>query len=165
MNADEAHRIAADLLYREALYLDERRWDEWLALYDAHPEFWVPAWRTDDTPTADPSSEVSLLYIATHMELAERVARVRSGKSAASTPLPRTAHIVSNVLAEPDAEAIIARSIITTQIFNIPRREQYFSFTRCEHRLVRVDDAWRIKRKKMLLVNDYIPTLMDFYTI
>ncbi len=165
MTGDEAHRIAAELLYREALFLDERRWDEWLALYDAHPEFWVPAWRTDDTPTADTSTEVSLLYIASHLELAERIARVRSGKSAASSSLPRTAHIVSNVLAEMEGDAIVARSVITTQIFNIPRREQHIAITRCEHRLAAVGDGWRIKRKKMLLLNDYIPTMMDFYTI
>ena len=39
-----------DLLYREAAYLDERRWAEWLELYTADAEFWVPAWDEDDNP-------------------------------------------------------------------------------------------------------------------
>jgi len=33
------------VIHREALYLDERRWDDWLALYHDDAEFWVPAWR------------------------------------------------------------------------------------------------------------------------
>ena len=30
-------------LYREARYLDDRDWDNWLALYDEKCTFWVPA--------------------------------------------------------------------------------------------------------------------------
>ncbi len=95
---NDATETAADLLYREALALDERRWDDWLALYDEAAEFWVPAWKSEDQPTDDPSSEVSLVYAARRSELEDRVWRVRSGQSIASSPLPRTAHIVTNVL-------------------------------------------------------------------
>jgi len=165
--AAELTEIATDLLYREALYLDERRWDEWLALYDSPLEFWVPAWKSEDEPTRDPESEVSLLYLTTHLELEERVARVRSGRSAASTPLPRTAHAVANILVEPDAEAdaLAVRSIATTHIYNVKRREPYLVFARNQYLLVETATEWRIRRKKVLLLNDYIPTMMDFYTI
>jgi len=165
--APELTEIATDLLYREALYLDERRWDEWLALYDSPLEFWVPAWKSEDEPTSDPESEVSLLYLTTHLELEERVARVRSGRSAASTPLPRTAHAVTNVLVEPDAEsdALVVRSVATTHIYNVKRREPYLVFARNQYLLVETATEWRIRRKKVLLLNDYIPTMMDFYTI
>lgn len=167
MTSEEAQRIAADVLYREALYLDERRWDEWLALYDEAPEFWVPAWKTEDEPTADPNSEVSFLYVSTHLELEERVARVRSGKSIASTPLPRTAHAVTNIMAEPGAsgDELQVRCVTTTQIYTVNRREQHFVSARCTYQLIRAGAAWRIRRKKLLLLNDYIPTMLDFYTI
>jgi len=102
---ERSDETAADLLYREALYLDERRWDDWLALYDEAAEFWVPAWKSEDQPTDDPSSEVSLVYAARRSELEDRVWRVRSGQSIASTPLPRTAHIVTNVLDGPTPAA------------------------------------------------------------
>jgi 3-phenylpropionate/cinnamic acid dioxygenase small subunit len=159
--------IASDLLYREALYLDEKRWDEWLGLFTDPVEFWVPAWKSEGEPTSDPSTEVSLLYMSTHLELAERVARVRSGKSNASTPLPRTAHAVTNILAEPDAngEALTARCVTTTHIYNVKRREAQLVFARGLYGLVRRDGEWRIRRKKLLLLNDYIPTMLDFYTI
>jgi 3-phenylpropionate/cinnamic acid dioxygenase small subunit len=166
MTNDEAQRIATDILYREALYLDEKRWDEWLALYDTQIEFWVPAWKSEDQPTSDPETEVSLLYMTARRELEERVARVRSGRSAASAVMPRTAHAITNVLVEEASDVAIAvRAVATTQIYNVKRREAHSVFGRCEYRLVRVGDAWRIARKKVILLNDFIPTMMDFYTI
>jgi 3-phenylpropionate/cinnamic acid dioxygenase small subunit len=38
-------------------------------------------------------------------------------------------------------------------------------FGRYEHGLRRVDGDWRIARKKILLLNDTIPTVVDFYSI
>ena len=49
MSALSVETIAAaqELLFREALCLDTRRWDDWLALYDEDATFWMPAW-TDE---------------------------------------------------------------------------------------------------------------------
>ncbi len=163
----EPDRIAAEILYREALYLDERHWDEWLALFEERTEFWVPAWKSDDKPTEDPSSEVSLLYLTARRELEERVARVRSGKSIASTPLPRTAHCVTNIIAQADAkdDTLHVRCNTTTHIYNVKRREAHLVFARVAYTLARTHSTWRIRSKKLLLLNDYIPTMLDFYTI
>ncbi len=166
MNTEEAQRIAADILYREALYLDEKRWDDWLALYDTKIEFWVPAWKSEDQPTADPETEVSLLYMTARRELEERVARVRSGRSAASAVMPRTAHAITNILVEDASDdAIAVRAVATTHVYNVKRREMHSVFGRCEYRFIDVDGGWRIARKKVILLNDFIPTMMDFYTI
>ena len=54
---DQAQR----LLFDEAAALDQRRWDDWLALYTPDCEFWVPAWKSEDAPTGDPGAEVSLV--------------------------------------------------------------------------------------------------------
>jgi 3-phenylpropionate/cinnamic acid dioxygenase small subunit len=163
---NEATDTAAELLYREALYLDERRWDDWLALYDEAAEFWVPAWKSEDQPTDDPSREVSLVYAARRSELEDRVWRVRSGQSIASMPLPRTAHIVTNVLGHAGAGGEIeASSIWTVHVFNVKRREEHLFFARCEHRLTHAGGDWRIKRRKAILLNDTLPTMLDFYTI
>jgi 3-phenylpropionate/cinnamic acid dioxygenase small subunit len=99
--------------------------------------------------------------------LAERVARVRSGKSNASTPLPRTAHAVTNILAEfvPNSDELIARCVTTTHIYNVKRREPQLVFARCVYGLLWHSKEWKIRRKKLLLLNDYIPTMLDFYTI
>ena len=33
-----------DCLLEEAACLDERRWDDWLAMYEDDCLFWLPAW-------------------------------------------------------------------------------------------------------------------------
>jgi 3-phenylpropionate/cinnamic acid dioxygenase small subunit len=159
--------MAAELLYREAHFLDERRWDDWLALYHEQAEFWVPAWKDEDEATSDPENEISLIYISSRVQLEERISRVRSGRSAASSPLPRTAHVVSNVMVEPDEPdgTLTVRSIATAHNFDVKRREQHVFFSRCEHRLQRDDGEWRIRQKKLVLLNDYIPMVVDFYSI
>ena len=43
---------AQEFLYREARYLDDKRWNDWLELYAADAEFWMPAWDDDDKLTA-----------------------------------------------------------------------------------------------------------------
>lgn len=163
MNA--ATEAATELLYREALALDERRWDDWLALYDEAAEFWVPAWKSEDQPTDDPANEISLVYASRRSELEDRVWRVRSGQSIASVPLPRTAHIVTNVLGQDADGGIAASSLWTTHVFNVKRREGHLFFARCEHRLIRAGSDWRIRRRKAILLNDTLPTMLDFYTI
>jgi 3-phenylpropionate/cinnamic acid dioxygenase small subunit len=167
MNASEALAAATDVIYREALALDERRWDDWLALFREDAEFWVPSWKNEDEPTADPDSEISLIYISARVQLEERVARVKSGRSAASTPMPRTAHAISNVLVEPGANDVelTARAVSVTHIFDVRRREPHLLFGRAEYRLLRDAGAWRIRRKKIVLLNDYLSTIVDFYTV
>ena len=157
---------ARELVWREAAALDERRWDDWLALYDEAAVFWVPAWKSEDTPTEDPDTEISLIYIASRTQLEERVARIRSGRSAASSPMPRTAHALSNVLVEPvEGDALRVRSVATTHLFDLRRRESHLFFSCVEHLLAKDAGGLRIRRKKVVLLNDYLPTAIDFYTV
>ena len=164
MNGADALTAAAELIFREALCLDERRWDDWLALYDEKAEFWVPAWKSEHEPTSDPESEIALIYATSRVALEERVARVRSGRSAASSPLPRTAHALSNLLVVP-GEGLTVSSVATTHIYDTRRRESHVYFGRCEHRLVDANGGLRIRRKKIVLLNDYLATAIDFYTV
>jgi len=159
--------IATDLLYREALYLDERRWEDWLALYHPDAVFWVPAWKNESSYTADPENEISLIYIASRAQLEERVSRVKSGRSAASVVMPRTAHAITNIMVQPggNSGALTVSSVTTTHIFDVKRRESQMFFGRYEHRLVQMDGAWRIRRKKIVILNDTIPTVVDFYSV
>ncbi len=167
MTDQDALRIATDVLYREALYLDERRWDDWLDLYHADAEFWVPMWKSEHEFTDNPSREVSLIYIASRDRLEERVKRVRSNRSAASMPLPRTAHTLSNIVCDPESKAdrIGVRAIATTQVFDVKRRETSTFYSRAEYHLVPIESVWRIRKKKLVLLNDYIQTAVDFYCL
>lgn len=157
--------FAAQVLYEEARRLDEQRFEDWLAMYAPEAVYWVPAWTDEGRPTADPETELSLVH-CTREQLAERVARVGGGRSQASSPLPRTAHIVSNVMAQPlGADRMRVRSVATTHAFNIKRRESATAFALVEHELARAGEDWLIVRKTVQLQNDYIATMMDFYTV
>src|SRR5690554_2353142 len=90
------HEIQA-FLYREARLLDDRQWDEWLTCYSQDVEFWMPAWDDDDQLTRDPHSEISLIYYPNREGLEDRVYRIKTERSGASTPEPRTTHLVSNI--------------------------------------------------------------------
>ena len=48
-----------EFLYREARYLDDKQWNDWLDLYAPDAVFWMPAWDDDDKLTQDPQNEVS----------------------------------------------------------------------------------------------------------
>jgi 3-phenylpropionate/cinnamic acid dioxygenase small subunit len=158
--------MAAGLLYREAHCLDAQRWDDWLALYCEDAVFWIPAWKGEHELTAAPDTEVSLVYAQARAGLEDRVWRVRSGLSAASALLPRTSHAVNNVLVEAHADGAVAvLSSFACHVYDLRRGDQHVFFGRYEHTLRQVAGEWKIARKKVVLMNDRIPTMIDFYSV
>ncbi|MBZ9761674.1 aromatic-ring-hydroxylating dioxygenase subunit beta [Mesorhizobium sp. CA8] len=162
-----ARETVAAVLYREALCLDRQDWDAWLALYCDDVEYWIPAWKSEHSPTGDPASEGSLIYHTSRNSLAERIMRIRSRKSVTAMPLPRTTHLTSNILVEAQSETTIeANSVWQVHVYDPRTARQYTHFGRVEHRLRKeADGQWRIARKKTILVNDRVPTVIDFYTL
>ncbi|MCR0985435.1 aromatic-ring-hydroxylating dioxygenase subunit beta [Roseomonas populi] len=163
----EAAAICAGLLYREGLHLDRQEWDAWLALYAEDAVFWIPAWLDEHKVTSDPDREVSLIYHDSRAGLEERVMRIRSRKSVTALPLPRTVHMVTNILPVRLAEdAIEATSSWTVHGYDPRVSRPHMFFGRYEHLFRRgADGAWRIARKTVLLTNDMIPTALDFYSV
>ncbi len=161
---------ASELLCREAHFLDTRQWDAWLALYAEQCEFWVPSWKTEDLPAGDPQTELSLIYYPSRAGLEDRVWRVKSGRSIASRPLPRTQHQVTNVrvvsaLPEADPQELRIEYEWCVNQFAHKIAEVQVFFGHAEATLAWQDGAWRIARKKVLLLNDYIPAKLDFYSL
>ena len=166
MTATLSQPQAEELLGREALYLDRREFDAWLGLYTQDAVFWAPAWRDETTLTSDPDRELSLIYYAGRHNLEDRVWRVKSGLSVASQTLPRTVHAVTNVLVESgDADSCAVTAAWTVHQFNAVRQTQHVFFGRYDYRLLREDDTWRIAAKTVLIFNDRIPTVADFYSV
>ena len=157
---------ASALLFREADDLDRRHWEEWLGLYTEDAVFWLPAWISEDRHTENPDTELSLIYYAGRVRLQERVWRAKSGLSAASVPLPRTVHGITNVVvADQTSTTAELRSNFTVHQFNPRRKKQDVFFGYYEHGLRKSGDAWQIARKKIILLNDYIPAVLDFYSV
>ncbi|WOS40391.1 benzoate 1,2-dioxygenase small subunit [Xanthomonas rydalmerensis] len=151
-------------LYREARLLDDRQWDEWLTLYAEDATYWMPAWDDDDRLTDDPQSQISLIYYADRSGLEDRVFRIKTERSGASTPEPRTAHQVSNVevLAARRRE-IEVRHNFHTLSHRYKVTDQFFGTTSLTLR--QEGDALRIARKTIVLKNDYIRQVVDIYHV
>lgn len=155
---------AADLLHREASALDKKRWDDWLALYEPDAVFWIPAWDDDGTLVEDPRREISLMYYASRRGLEDRIARLRSGLSSASTPLPRTCHLLSGIrIVREDAHALHVEASFAVHSYRKGRTETFYGGY--EHRLRRHGDELTIARKRIVLMNDVIPSLLDVYSV
>ena len=166
MTAIFSRADAEDLLYREAACLDEGAWDDWLALYTEDAVFWAPAWRDEETPTADPDSELSLIYYDGRRGLEDRVFRARSGQSVASRPRPRCMHAIGNVrLIGQAGDTAEVASTFTVHLHDVRADRTHHFFGRYRHALRHEGGAWRIARKQILLLNDVIPTVIDFYSI
>jgi 3-phenylpropionate/cinnamic acid dioxygenase small subunit len=167
MNSDALLNEGRDLLMREGLYLDEQRWDDWLALFAPDCEFWVPSWRNNDELTTDPHVEVSHIYYTSRAGLEDRIARIRSKYMIASRPMLRTVHGVNAAIfrSPPTFDNMKLRSSWTNHAYFPRSRETHVFFGLSEHDLAFDGSAWVIKRKKIVLLNDFIPTMIDIYCI
>jgi len=160
------HAEVERLLFAEANLLDDKSWDAWADLYLADAVFWVPAWLNEYDLVTDPDTQISFIYHTSRAQLQERVGRIQSRKSITALPLPRTLHVIANtVLSERDESCVEARSSWTTHVFDPRTRRQHLHFGIYQHTLVRGPEGYRIARKKIVIMNDCIPTVVDFYSI
>jgi 3-phenylpropionate/cinnamic acid dioxygenase small subunit len=153
---------AQQLVLQEGLYLDERDWPRWLALYEPDCEYWVPMWDDDGEPTRDPQRELSLIYYTSRSGLEDRVYRIQTGRSAASTPMFRTAHIRSAPVCEPGNDGLlVAKFAWVTHAFRLGKTTTYYGQrTLC---LREREGALRIARSHALVSNDLIDQVLDIY--
>jgi 3-phenylpropionate/cinnamic acid dioxygenase small subunit len=164
--ATELLTRCADLLYQEAAYLDERRWSEWLALYTEDAEFWLPAWDDDTRPTNDPQSQLSLIYYNSRAGLEDRVWRIQSGLSPATSPLTRTCHFITNVrLTKTAAHQPHVASHWQVQIYRPEHQQAFIYFGFYEHVLRLGADGLHIAKKKIILLNDVVEGVLDIYHV
>lgn len=163
----EWFETAKDTVYREGMLLDEQRWDEWLELYLPECVYWLPMWSEEGVLTPNTDTALSFIYYENRKGLEDRIVRVRSRRSPASMPMPRTCHVYSNPLAlePPTADSVHVRAAWNTQILFQRSGEQHVFFGWAEYGLRNVGGQWRIARKKIVLQNDAIPTMLDVYCI
>jgi 3-phenylpropionate/cinnamic acid dioxygenase small subunit len=140
----------SELLYEEAAAIDERRFEDWLALYTEDAIYWVPQGEEDD-----PVHRVSIAY-DDHRRLHERVLRLTSGFAYSQDPPSRTCHVVGNVRVTGEADGAI--QVASNQIVTEVRRNvQNIYSGRFEHELVPADGGYRIRRKTIRLMNSDVP--------
>jgi benzoate/toluate 1,2-dioxygenase beta subunit len=140
------HR-AQQFLFHEARLLDERRFDEWLALYDADAEYWVPySWEQQS-----PRDHVSLFYETVTL-LRMRVDRLERELSPLDTPKARVNHMLSNVTVQPgEDDGLTARAYLL--FVECRREEQRWFAGRSTWRLRSAGEEFRIAAKRIDLLN------------
>jgi benzoate/toluate 1,2-dioxygenase beta subunit len=153
------------LLYREAYYLDTRDWDSWLALFTDDVEFWMPAWLSEDQLATDPELQLALLHCEGREDLEDRVFRIRTEDSLASSPLPRSAHVVGNVLIlGEDAGHTLVSASWTVHQYTTAKGSRVHG-GRYEYRLCSSDAGLRITAKKVIFLNDGVDIPLDIYNV
>jgi benzoate/toluate 1,2-dioxygenase subunit beta len=152
-------------LYAEARMLDDRDFEGWLEFYAPDSEFWMPAWDDDDTLTTDPHSQISLIWYGNRGGLEDRVFRIRTDRSSAtSLPEPRTGHNITNVeILNQDGDTVEVRFNWFTLYFRYDMVDTYFGTS--FYTLDLSTGRPLIKKKKVVLKNDYIHHVVDIYHV
>ncbi len=162
--ADVDTTAVSAFLFREARHLDDRQWEDWLELYAADVDYWMPAWDDDDQLTEDPQSQISLIYYPNRDGLEDRVFRIKTERSSASMPEPRTSHMIANVEVLADrGDELDVRYNFHTLSHRYKVTDHYFGTAFVTLRKAGGD--YRIARKKIVLKNDYIRQVIDIYHI
>jgi 3-phenylpropionate/cinnamic acid dioxygenase small subunit len=164
---EDVIRGVEQFLYREARLLDERRFHDWLGLFTEDVNYSMSA-RTNRYPRsskaiaaldADRYTEENVagedelgLFDEDIRTLTARVARLDTGMAWAEDPPSRTRHLITNIEIAPDA----SESELTVHSNFIVYRsrgetEQDFYVGARQDRLRRVDGAWKIASRRMVL--------------
>lgn len=163
VSTEMQHRVE-QLLYRLSEACDNQEWDRYLDFFTGDAEFHIPQWRSEHQYTEDPRREMSLIYYASRAGLEDRVYRIRTGKSAACTPMPRTLHLISNVRCETIAAGELDVSVNwVTHYYRFGQSQNFFG--RASYRLREQQGGLKIARKHVLLLNDKIDSVLDFYHV
>ena len=153
-------------LYRNAEHCDRQRWDDYLACFHPEASLHVPQWDSEHTLTTDPKREMSLIYYADRKGLEDRIFRLRTSRSAASSPMPRTLHLVTNVridAAVADSDEFSVHAKWVTHYYRFATAGVFFG--EADYRLQRVGNDWQILAKRVVLLNDTINEVLDFYHV
>ena len=161
MNAQLQYQVE-QFLYRKSALCDAQDWDAYLDLFDEQCEYHLPQWESEHTYTQDPKRSMSLIYYANRSGLEDRVFRIRTGKAASTIPMPRTLHMVSNLrIAEGDNGLLQVRLNWHTLFYRLATSEDFYGHATYD--LKPHGDSWLIQRKHVLLLNDTINSVLDFY--
>ena len=149
-----------DFLYREADLLDERRYDEWLALLADDVRYWMPMRRNvkvDDREREFTREGRDISWFDEGREtLTRRVWQIQTGIHWAEEPVSRISHLISNVqlveinpsAAEPAEVSVRCRFLVYR---NRVETETDILVGKREDLLRRAGDGWQIARRKILL--------------
>ena len=159
-----SYEAIQSFVFQESRALDERRWADWLEFYAEDVEYWMPSWDDDDTLTSNSQNEVSLIYYANRQGLEDRIFRIETERSSATIPDTRHSHSITNLeVLSQDENSVKLRFNWTTHSFRYDILDIYFGYS--EYTLDVSGPKPVIKKKYIVLKNDYVHHVLDIYHI
>jgi len=156
MSIDRAleHELA-DFVAHEAALLDAGRLDEWLALFAEDGRYWVPLL---GAAQKDAVGHQSLAY-EDKLLLALRVARLKNPRAHSQHPPSRCQHVLQRSRVEPAGEAGASAVRLHTPFVYVEARgaHELMLAGTCRHLLDRIDGAWKIREKRVDLLQPERP--------
>ena len=156
-----------EFLYHEADLLDDRRYEEWLALVADDVRYWMPMRRNvkfgeEEREFTRAGQDINW-FDEGKETLTRRVKQILTGIHWAEEPVSRISHMVSNIrLVEvnpsPDAPAEVTVKCRFLIYRNRVETETDFLVGKREDLLRRVDGQWQIARRKILLDQNVLLT-------
>ena len=147
LSLEATHKVE-QFLFQEARFLDERKFDAWLALWTKDGRYWIP--RHHDQ--ADPFEQISLSY-EDHMLRETRVRRLLNVRNWSQQPVTRSSRLVGNVQVEglDSVGHLIVRSNLQYTDYRLEQRQLA---GQVYHKLEATQDGgWRVYLKRINLVN------------
>lgn len=139
-------------LIREAELLDERRFEDWLALYDADAWYWAPV-----LPESSERGLALAHYDEDRTQMEARVRRLRQPSAWSEQPPTRTCRLIGSVrLAEqlPDGALTVRSSLIVHEYRNRGAGETRRTYAASVRHLLRPrGEDFRIGWKRLDLVD------------
>lgn len=144
-------RELEQFLYTEAALLEDRRWDEWLALWadDAH---WSMPVRSEMLGRDSFSRAGELHYFDESKDrLVLKLAKLRTGKAWAEEPPSHTTRLVTNVhVVDTSDDTVTVRSNFVVHRTRLETDVEQFVGTRRD-KLRRTETGWLIVRRDVFL--------------
>ena len=135
------------LIEREARFLDQLRFQDWLSCYTEECIYWVPS-----TPNGgDPRKEIAVMF-DDRRRMEDRVYRLTTGFAWSQAPSSRTVRIVSNVevFASRSSEQRMVRSNFVIHEFWDDETRQLAGWA--GYRFRKHGGAWKISAKQVNLL-------------
>ena len=147
--ADVSERRLIDFVVREARLLDEKRYDEWNALFTDDGIYWVPLVPGQE----DGLNHTSHLYEDKLLrEL--RIERLKSPRAFSQQPPTRAHHLLQTPTVEPFDDASGAHVVRSEFHYTEAQGDEIFFYVgTCLHHLVVEGDALKMKLKRVNLIN------------
>ncbi|MSQ72240.1 MAG: hypothetical protein EXR27_13235 [Betaproteobacteria bacterium] len=135
-------------IWNEAGLLDDRCFEEWLALFAEDGRYWVPAQTVDP----EPLGKISIFYEDKNL-LAIRIRRMRHPANFAQQPFPRTSHLLGRIGVEAVPDSLYS---VTSRMHVIEYREgdeKRIFAGKCLHTLRREHGQLKIVLKRVDIID------------